>query len=768
MGKVNYISLVKLSLVSIFMVALTACGGDSIGAEGEKEASVEEVGALVETPVTEEDLRITNKILSHTIDNNLKVATWVPEMESSTVKSKINAKSSYTPTVNILSQKIITTGDTTDGWMVYDNSPAGATIESIHDIVKGNVLKFTGDGLNNGYVVGYSFAKGSSWNDTANKTIKWTMNYSEDYIIYVRVMTKFGYRYLYYTNSNQNYGEINYDKPHYIHNGLGTASNDGMWRTFARDLSYDLKRHQPDNEIISVDGFFIRGSGLIDDVELFSTNSQHTNEVIYENAEDGKNSRWNIYTTGYEGTVSNIEDTEKSSRVIELDGDGINTGYILGGWNKENGWQHTINKKISWDMNYCENFVVYISVETEQGHRFITYSPLSDTTFASNPNYGEGKKVYGDYTYIHLGLNPNTKACSWKTVSRDLEADLKRYEPSNSITFVNAFLVRGSGKFDNIVMFDLNYIGYYDTSGSARDVVLSADGTKAFVADGREGLKIIDISNPSNPILLAKYYILSTSHNVALGDANGITLSADGSKVYVADGYDGLKIIDISNPMNPTLLGEYDTSAYAKSVTLSSDGTKAYIPLPNREAGFRIIDISDPMNPTLLGKYKSPSIYASARAIALSADGSKAYLADGLKGLKIIDVRNPMNPILLGMYDTEYMAEDVTLSSDGTKAYVAEGINGLKIIDISNPMNPTLLGKYDTLGYAISVTLSLDGNKVYVVDNHEGLHIIDISNPSSPALISKYEILANDMALSSDGTKGFLVDGNGLKIIDLR
>ena len=456
MKSINYALLIALSS---FM--LTACGGESASGPT-KEASADDVAILVETTVDTEDTALTETI-TRSNGQEYKKADWIPTIGDTTNSGKIS-KVVYTPNLQNVSQKVISNGDNTNGWEVYDHSPAGATIETFNDAEKGNVLKFTGDGIKNGYVVGYSFSTGSTWTDTERKTIKWSMKYesSEDFVIYVRLSTKFGYRYLYYTNSNKNYGEARYDKPHYVHNGLGTASNDGTWRTFSRDLSADLKRHQPMNEILSVDGFFVRGSGLIDDVELLKSTSNQVNQVIYEDAEDGKDSRWYAYDNSPTGaTISNIDDTVKGSRVIKLDGDGVNNGYILGAWDNH-GWNNTINKEISWDMNYNEDYVIYISVETAKGHRFMTYTPLSTTTCNNFRNTGNlptppfGIQTHGAYTYIRLGLCPDTKNGTWQTVARNIEADLKKYESDNSLVSINAFLVRGSGKLDNIKTFDTN------------------------------------------------------------------------------------------------------------------------------------------------------------------------------------------------------------------------------------------------------------------------------------------------------------------------
>ena len=51
-----------------------------------------------------------------------------------------------------------------------------------------------------------------------------------------------------------------------------------------------------------------------------------------------------------------------------------------------------------------------------------------------------------------------------------------------------------------------------------------------------------------------------------------------------------------------------------------------------------------------------------------------------------------------GSYDTEGSSMSVTLSSDGTKAYVADGDKGLVIVDINDPAHPIKIGSYNTAG----------------------------------------------------------------------
>ncbi|MCK5923270.1 MAG: hypothetical protein KAG66_20190, partial [Methylococcales bacterium] len=267
------------------------------------------------------------------------------------------------------------------------------------------------------------------------------------------------------------------------------------------------------------------------------------------------------------------------------------------------------------------------------------------------------------------------------------------------------------------------------------------------------------------------------------GRAVSVVLSSDGSKAYVADGDSGLQIVDVSNPEVPKLVSSYEARGSVRSVSLSNDGSKAY--LAKREAGMEIIDISNPAAPKLLGNYNENEPGSGARGhvitrIALSSDGSKAYLADALRGLKILDISNPVAPTLLGFYEAPQTINDVTLSSDGGKAYLADGINGLRIIDVSNPTVPSELGQYDTHAKASTVTLSNDGSKAYMIENDaaghggiaaygRGLFIVDISNSEAPALLGRYDTgrRGHSVALSSDGSKAYVPGGHGLKIVDI-
>ncbi len=153
---------------------------------------------------------------------------------------------------------------TTAGWSIYANVPAGASIQNVYDAEReSNVISFVSpNGTSNGYRL--RNADGSLWKNTTQFVLQWSMKYSQNYTIYIDVQTSLGHRYLVYSYAESDAlgdGE-------YVKFGIGIGSKDGKWHTYIRDLEADLKRGQPANSIIQVNGFLIRGSGMVDDIKL--------------------------------------------------------------------------------------------------------------------------------------------------------------------------------------------------------------------------------------------------------------------------------------------------------------------------------------------------------------------------------------------------------------------------------------------------------------------------------------------------------------------
>ena len=210
-------------------------------------------------------------------------------------------------------------------------------------------------------------------------------------------------------------------------------------------------------------------------------------------------------------------------------------------------------------------------------------------------------------------------------------------------------------------------LGTFDTDGYASDVTLSADGTKAYVADGLSGLHIINVSDSANP---SSWGLFDTG-----GEALGVTLSSDSSKAYIANGVSGILIVDVRDASNLYSFGSLATLGNASGITLSANGGVAYI--ANGSAGLQVVDVSYAFEPVLLGQLDTSGIAVD---IELSTDGDIAYIAADMSGIQIINIEIASNPILLGSFEAENTS-GVALSADSSKAYVANGA-GLQVVDV--------------------------------------------------------------------------------------
>jgi len=157
----------------------------------------------------------------------------------------------------------------TDGWSVIDNDPAGASITNLYDTDKeSRVIELSGSGLDNIFIL--LKADGvSSWENRTSEIIEWTMKFTEPFEISIKIETLQGTRFLIYTDAATD--ALGTDKD--IYYGLSETARNGTWQTFARNLTDDLKNAQPDNELISIEDFRVRGSGRVDDIK---TSGEHS------------------------------------------------------------------------------------------------------------------------------------------------------------------------------------------------------------------------------------------------------------------------------------------------------------------------------------------------------------------------------------------------------------------------------------------------------------------------------------------------------------
>ncbi|MDH7512422.1 MAG: hypothetical protein QHH14_05705 [Clostridiales bacterium] len=227
------------------------------------------------------------------------------------------------------------------------------------------------------------------------------------------------------------------------------------------------------------------------------------------------------------------------------------------------------------------------------------------------------------------------------------------------------------------------------------------------------GLVVLDLSDLKKPTLLSQLYL-----------GGGYAIAVRQKTAYVAAGKEGLKIIDVSDPKSPLLKGGMDTNGEARDVALS----KSYAFIADGAEGLVIIDISNPADPKTAGKWDSPG-----ESMGIVVRDEVAYIADGSAGLQVVNVKDPAKATSVGACDTDGTAEDIAIS--GNHAYIADGSSGLKVMDISKPFAPRQIASLTTSGYCRGVSADgslLGAGNLY----DGGYQVIDISNPAAPVILA--------------------------------
>ena len=196
-------------------------------------------------------------------------------------------------------------------------------------------------------------------------------------------------------------------------------------------------------------------------------------------------------------------------------------------------------------------------------------------------------------------------------------------------------------------------MGSVDTPGFA--FAVKKVGNFAYVADMTEGLQIIDVSIPTAPSIVGG---VNTP-----GDARGVALT--GHFAIVVD--HSLRVVDLSEPSSPIIIGTLDFPFGGIGLDVEVQGNHAFV------AGHEVLYVVDISNPVLPSLVAEAGVAGTADDIAIA--GIYAYLASSQAGLQVVDISIPTSPVSIGGIDTADNARGV--SATGNLAIVASSFSGL-------------------------------------------------------------------------------------------
>ena len=324
---------------------------------------------------------------------------------------------------------------------------------------------------------------------------------------------------------------------------------------------------------------------------------------------------------------------------------------------------------------------------------------------------------------------------------------------------------------------------------------VTGHGPYAYLANGKGGLHIVDVSNPHAPRRAGVF----DPHGVA------VALAKHGQFVYLAASASGLAVFDVTDLAVPRLVAmvpflvlppilplprPMPMSARSRGSCIPSispsrssrvclerwmwRGALSISPLALVWSTWRVSTgvwpwsrCTPPQQPRLLRRWPT-----GAAATAVALHGQQAYVVAG--ALEVLDVRRPEAPLLQkrrslpGAYGVTLWPPYALLASgtdgvqivsmDGhgevhqsamtryaarlavtdTHAFVADTRGGLQILDLAHPTQPRLLARLDGIGTIVDVVV--DGAFAYLANNRQGsgLVVVDIRVPAAPHVVARY------------------------------
>ncbi|MBU0976840.1 MAG: hypothetical protein KKD18_00305, partial [Nanoarchaeota archaeon] len=270
---------------------------------------------------------------------------------------------------------------------------------------------------------------------------------------------------------------------------------------------------------------------------------------------------------------------------------------------------------------------------------------------------------------------------------------------------------------------------------------LSLDGDLAWVSHGWAELSVVDVSNPSDLQEVSRVeFPMSTSLSVT----NGL--------LFLSQGGYGLDIYHATLPA-PEFITNYNTySSDGQSVQdIVAMGNIVFVSAYT--AGLKVLDVSEPSSPQLIGVLTLPD---GARSRYLEVKNGIAFLTDNQYRVHLIDVSmfdiwnpEPATPILRSTVSSSYLYGTLAISENGL--FAMGTFEGVKLFNVQNPSNPILLSTipYDGTQYPAAALIFSDNRLYQGFGRAAGYSMrikkADVTNPSEPYVMETLLIGADQM-----------------------
>ena len=205
-------------------------------------------------------------------------------------------------------------------------------------------------------------------------------------------------------------------------------------------------------------------------------------------------------------------------------------------------------------------------------------------------------------------------------------------------------------------------------------------------------------------------------------DPQASNISVEGDYAYISTYWDGVIIMDISDPILPEFAGHYPV---VSPDGVEVDGNFAYVAA---HSGLHTVDVSNVVSPTMVSVLKVPAL----RSMVRHAD--MLYVGSAWKGVERFDISTAGQPTHVDTYPLD--GDPRSLAVENGKLMVGQAHKGPDISQIRADGSLSSIIQLDAPDYLISV--DWDGDTAAGVRGNM-LTIFDMTDPAQPQVVAEQD-----------------------------
>ena len=291
---------------------------------------------------------------------------------------------------------------------------------------------------------------------------------------------------------------------------------------------------------------------------------------------------------------------------------------------------------------------------------------------------------------------------------------------------------------------------------------VAVHGSRAHVAFDTD-LVVLDISTPSQPVLLGVLHLERPAIALAASD--------DGGHVFIAHAAEwdeassryrggGMSVVDVSTD-SPNIVGSYDAEGDMQDLVAA--GGYAY--LAYGYEGVHIVDVSEPTNPHLVGLCGVGDSCSTGHLTRLAVQDDMLFASfdSGYGGLTAISVADPAKPEKRSVLHPFGLVHGLAALRD----HLYCGGAWLRVLNVSEARALSEIGSTTLCeGYVFDGDIAAGAGYVYVVTDPAGLHVVSIADPAAPRIAGSLP-LAGSTRLARAGDYLFVTSDLGLSVVSV-